>query len=629
LQIVLKTHRQITKFSLGNRLSTTHSYDSYGYLTAINTDQAVQSLSYNFERATGNLLSRSDNNYNLTEEFSYDENLLNSRLIQCKINGNISSLTSYQNNGNIDTKSDVGTYSYHSTKKHALETVVDPDPDFIDNSPLLQTSYTPFGKIRTIDQQNPGSPANPYHLNVYYGPDDQRIKTELYYGSTKIKTKLFGESGYEIISDNIGNKTQLHYLTSPSGIYAVFVKSNDADAIYFLHTDHLGSLYAITDKDGKIITQDGKEAIYSFDAWGRRRNPENWIYEGLPTAFLIDRGFTFHEHLDEFGLINMNGRVYDPVIGRFLSPDNYVQGGLTQSFNRYSYCQNNPLNSIDPSGNFAIVDSWIRGWFEGFFGKGGDLGNRLYNAMNKADEFAYNDLKITGGLFATDPNKNFGGRVWEIISRQTWQLPQTLGGWFTAQWTNTVQGKVNWVEYKYGATVVNADVDYLAVTQSNYIVGCNELEADANNPLFQHEYGHYIQSQSMGWAYYTRVGIPSGLSNGNHNLHPVEQDANRRAFLYFNENIENFQNDENYSSFNYKENKGWDFKSNPFIDGVGTPVSYNLLMLNYVNYQDNNDLNSLNKIKLHATWYDHASGLLWPDWGSVIMGILNAYNYNH
>ena len=51
--------------------------------------------------------------------------------------------------------------------------------------------------------------------------------------------------------------------------------------------------------------------------------------------------------LNEFDIINMNGRLYDPVLGRFFSPDN------SQSFNRYSYCLNNPLKYTDPSGELA------------------------------------------------------------------------------------------------------------------------------------------------------------------------------------------------------------------------------------------------------------------------------------
>ena len=66
--------------------------------------------------------------------------------------------------------------------------------------------------------------------------------------------------------------------------------------------------------------------------------------------------------LDGFGLINMNGRVYDPVIARFLSPDNYVQSPTnSQGFNRYSYCLNNPLVYTDPDGNNPIIAAMIIG----------------------------------------------------------------------------------------------------------------------------------------------------------------------------------------------------------------------------------------------------------------------------
>ena len=61
----------------------------------------------------------------------------------------------------------------------------------------------------------------------------------------------------------------------------------------------------------------------------------------------LHRGYTEHEMLNEFDIINMNGRLYDPVLGRFFSPDN------SQSFNRYSYCLNNPLKYTDPSGELA------------------------------------------------------------------------------------------------------------------------------------------------------------------------------------------------------------------------------------------------------------------------------------
>jgi RHS repeat-associated protein len=62
------------------------------------------------------------------------------------------------------------------------------------------------------------------------------------------------------------------------------------------------------------------------------------------------RGFTGHEHLDAVGLVHMNGRVYEPVIGRMLAPDAVVQIGAAQSVNCYAYVWNNPLTRTDPSG---------------------------------------------------------------------------------------------------------------------------------------------------------------------------------------------------------------------------------------------------------------------------------------
>ncbi len=82
-----------------------------------------------------------------------------------------------------------------------------------------------------------------------------------------------------------------------------------------------------------------------------------------------DRGFTGHEHLYAFNLINMNGRMYDPITGRMLSPDNYIQApDLSQSFNRYSYCFNNPLRYTDPTGYWSGWDDLIVGGIGFTFG---------------------------------------------------------------------------------------------------------------------------------------------------------------------------------------------------------------------------------------------------------------------
>jgi RHS repeat-associated protein len=68
---------------------------------------------------------------------------------------------------------------------------------------------------------------------------------------------------------------------------------------------------------------------------------------------VIDSGYTSHEHLFEVGLIHMNGRLYDPLLRRFLNADENIQyPHNTQNYNKYGYVLNNPLMFNDPSGEF-------------------------------------------------------------------------------------------------------------------------------------------------------------------------------------------------------------------------------------------------------------------------------------
>ncbi len=78
----------------------------------------------------------------------------------------------------------------------------------------------------------------------------------------------------------------------------------------------------------------------------------------MPGRFLPgNHGYTGHEHLPGFGLINCNARLYDPALGRFLMPDPFIQDpASTQNFNRYSYCLNNPLKYTDESGEKLIIN---------------------------------------------------------------------------------------------------------------------------------------------------------------------------------------------------------------------------------------------------------------------------------
>lgn len=84
------------------------------------------------------------------------------------------------------------------------------------------------------------------------------------------------------------------------------------------------------------------------------------------TSWILNRGYTGHEHLDAFGIINMNGRVYDPLTAQFFSPDSYVQSpGDWLNYNRYTYCSGNPFRYTDPSGNLQLGPFYLSlniGW---------------------------------------------------------------------------------------------------------------------------------------------------------------------------------------------------------------------------------------------------------------------------
>ena len=143
------------------------------------------------------------------------------------------------------------------------------------------------------------------------------------------------------------------------------LRSSGSNDIRYLHKDHLGSVDSITDEFGAVVLR------LSFDAFGKRRG-STWT--GTPSsgdwttiAATTHRGFTYHEQLDTVGLVHMNGRVYDPTLGRFISADPTIQAPfMSQSLNRYSYVMNNPLSMIDPSGFSWLSSAWnsIKNFFK-------------------------------------------------------------------------------------------------------------------------------------------------------------------------------------------------------------------------------------------------------------------------
>ncbi len=135
-----------------------------------------------------------------------------------------------------------------------------------------------------------------------------------------------------------------------------------------------------------------------MEAGGRRRNPTDWTYNNVPTSYIFDRGYTGHQQMDVYDLINMNGRLYDPRLGRMLSPDPFVQNTEnSQNFNRYSYALNNPLKYTDPSGEIWIVDDAVLG----VIGGGINVLSNLGNIHNFGQGLAYFGVGFVSGAVST------------------------------------------------------------------------------------------------------------------------------------------------------------------------------------------------------------------------------------
>jgi len=312
----------------------------------------IQDLVYDWDD-NGNLSERRDDRQSLTETFFYDSM---HRLDYSELGGTQNLDLAYQDNGNILSKDDVSgsNYGYHASKVHAVTSAGTNSFEYDANGnakkrnghTITWTSYNKPSDINGSGGQD---------SRFWYAPDRSRWKQVATYTSGTETTIYVGGL---LEKRTVGSVTEYqHLIPAPDGtrIHRVLRTDSTTDTFY-LATDHLGSTDAILNATG------GVEVYTSFDAFGQRRDPTDW--DGPPSSSDLSkiadttrRGYTGHEHLDNLGLIHMNGRVQDPLVGRFISADPYVQAPyLSQNLNRYTYGLNGPMSYTDPSGHrfFAI-----------------------------------------------------------------------------------------------------------------------------------------------------------------------------------------------------------------------------------------------------------------------------------
>lgn len=351
---------QIKEYFYGegeNIILNTIEYDEYSFPTNFkatknSTGTVLFDYGFGFDKETGNLQYREDKINNQEERFEYDKYDRLLKVYPSKNQQVSASLNMvYADNGNITTKSDIGVYNYNGIP-HAPSSVDGNLANEISEK-IQNITYTNFDKTEHIDEGN-------YAVDITYGPEEYRREARYENpGNLNEYTKYYSGQ-YEVKEFDNGKIEKLHYISTPTGLSAIYVEDKDGNGkLYYIKQDHLGSLVAVINEDGTV------QERLSYDAWGRRRRADNWqdyqldftdgqLYiKYIPT---FDRGYTGHEHLDDFGLINMNGRLYDPFLGQMLSPDNYVQNPLyAQNYNRYAYAYNNPLKYTDPDGEIAFL----------------------------------------------------------------------------------------------------------------------------------------------------------------------------------------------------------------------------------------------------------------------------------
>ncbi|WP_343587645.1 FG-GAP-like repeat-containing protein [Flavobacterium sp.] len=213
----------------------------------------------------------------------------------------------------------------------------------------LNVTYNAFKSPIQIEETNVDK------ISFSYNDNNQR--SIMYYGGFQTDKlarplrKYYSNDGSMEVKENRSTNT-FEFITYVGGdgySAPVAVKSDGtgtAQNYLYLHRDYQGSIIAVTDANANIVEK------RLFDAWGSIIKVQDGAGNTLNGLTVLDRGYTGHEHIQSVGLINMNARLYDPILRRFLQTDNIIQDVTnTQNYNAYGYVYNNPLSNTDITGN--------------------------------------------------------------------------------------------------------------------------------------------------------------------------------------------------------------------------------------------------------------------------------------
>ncbi|MFC5282636.1 RHS repeat-associated core domain-containing protein [Pedobacter alpinus] len=357
---------QVTMASLASgNIKQSNTYDQYGFTQELKTERMVNSpavlmgLGYTFNTQNGILNNRTNSVFGSTEVFEHDNQDRLFRFIY-KVGDQVlaNETQDYDNKGRISNYSYLGDYLYNgaSYQQTGLNNATIDAKRHYQDRVRQNITYNAFKSPVEISEQ--GIEKISFQYNAGLG------RAHRYYGSdatdkmTRPFRKHYSEEGSMEITEDMQNgiTSFVFYMggdaySAPAIWKEVHTGTNTVtQAMYYLHRDHLGSINLITDNQGVIKEQ------RQFDAWGNIVKLRDGNGNDLTDFVILDRGYTGHEHLLAVGLVHMNGRLYDPLLHRFLQPDNYIQFPYnSQNYNRYAYVLNNPLTHTDPSGEIIPV----------------------------------------------------------------------------------------------------------------------------------------------------------------------------------------------------------------------------------------------------------------------------------
>ncbi|MDH0865905.1 RHS repeat-associated core domain-containing protein [Mitsuaria sp. GD03876] len=384
---VFNSRGQLLKSRLGNGVESAHNMDplsgkAFRLFATNGAGDWVLNHRYTYDKVA-NIVTREEAWRAVMDEFQYDRlNRLTHHQLRSGSDAGATRAVgvTYNALGSILSKEDVGGYRYNAagaSQPFAVKSAGGSDYFYDDNGQLTSVTgvqrrtntWTAFNRPATMSY---GS----NKVTFLYDGDYKRLRED-FYSAGMLQRRVFqlhpdsaGGLSYEredVVAGPNARTEHRHYVSIGGEVVAV-VKTlgegagagavqADPKLLNYWHKDALGSIVAVSDANGQVI----ERAL--FDPWGRRQastGAEMALTDGPAHG---DRGFTGHEHLDELALVHMNGRLYDPLLGRFISADPLIQDPtLLQGYNRYSYVLNNPLIYRDPTGEWWQIPVFVVGF---------------------------------------------------------------------------------------------------------------------------------------------------------------------------------------------------------------------------------------------------------------------------